>query len=111
MTIPEFAQKIHCLKKQCILGDCYDTHIIFFSMVNPYITEDNDIDIFVDTTKASLGIVKYKLKTLSESYDMTYLKEVYNGMNIDQFNKTFTSSTKLLKNNVLQISICKKDCK
>jgi hypothetical protein len=108
MTIPEFVKKVHCSKKQSFLGDCYDTNMVFYSMINPLLTEDTDITIIMDSSKASLGTVKYKLKSSLSEYDFTYIKTIYESMNIDQFGNTFVTSTKFLKDNSLQITITKK---
>ena len=103
MTIPEFAKVVKSNNKiSAILGDCYDANVVLYEMINPYIRHE-ELRIHIDNTKASLGIIKYKINPISESLDLSEVKERYDDMNIDQFNKSFRSSTKLTKNNTLII--------
>ena len=108
MTIPEFAKVVKSNNKiSAILGDCYDANVILYRMITPYINH-KDLRICIDSSQASIGIIKYRINTSSETLDFSDVKNRYNDMNIDQFNRSFVSNTKVTKNNTLIITLTEK---
>ena len=105
MTIPEFARVVKSNNKiSAILGDCYDANVILYEMIFPYI-DYKEIKIFIDNSQASTGIMKYRISATTENINFSEVKNRYNDMNIDQFNKSFITNTKLTKNNTLIITL------
>ena len=108
MTIPEFAKAVKSNSKiSAILGDCYDANMILYEMIFPYINY-KEIKIFIDDSQASTGITKYRISAISDNINFSEVKERYNDMNIDQFNKSFITNTKITKNNTLIITLKEK---
>jgi len=110
MTIPEFAKAVKSnnnSKISAVLGDCYDANVILYEMISPYLNHE-DLRICIDTTLVSTGIIKYRINSNSETMDFSEVQNRYNDMNIDQFNKSFVSNTKVTKNNTLIITLTEK---
>ena len=108
MTIPEFAKVVKSNNKiSAILGDCYDANVILYEMITPYIKHE-EIKIHIDASQAAIGIIKYRINTTSETLNLSDVRDRYNDMNIDQFNKSFVSNTKITKNNTLIITLTEK---
>ena len=109
MNIPEFAKIVRVSKNNTttILGEHFDTNIIIYNILNIFGISGDKFSIIIDSSKASNGIIRYKIKPLNDNEDLTYIKDYYNNTILSLFGKTFISTTKIL-NDTLIITIYEK---
>ncbi len=109
MNIPEYAKIVKVSKKNTttILGQHFDASILLYEILNIFGISGETHSINIDTSKASSGIIKYKIKPLNDNEDMSYIKNTYNNSILNLFGKTYISTTKIL-NDVLIITMYEK---
>ena len=109
MNIPEFAKIVRVSKNNTttILGEHFDTNIVLYSILNVFGISGDKYSIIIDSSKASNGVIRYKIKPLNDNEDLTYIKDSYNNSILSLFGKTFISTTKIL-NDTLIITIYEK---
>lgn len=109
MNIPEYAKIVKVSKKNTttILGKHFDANILLYEILNIFGISGETHSIIIDTSKASSGIIRYRIKPLNDIQDMTYIKDTYNNSILSLFGKTYISTTKIL-NDVLIISMYEK---
>lgn len=110
MTIPEFASlvKIKGTKDdKYIFGNCFDKCLVFYEILQ-YL-ENQDASITIDTSKASSGICKCKVKNTNIDYQ-EHIKMRFDNMDIDLFNEKYNIKNKInYKAGILTISLLKKE--
>ena len=109
MNIPEYAKMVKVNKKNTttILGEHFDANILLYEILNVYGINGETHSVNIDTSKASSGIIRYRIKPLVDNQDMSCIKDTYNNTILTLFGKTYISTTKIL-NDVLIISMYEK---
>lgn len=108
MNIPEYAKMVRVSKKttSTILGNHFNTNIILHSILNLYDISMEDYDVSIDTSRASYGMIKYRIKPLLNQ-DLSDIQYKYDNQTISLFGKTYISTTKIL-NDTLVITMYEK---
>ncbi|MBR2248468.1 MAG: hypothetical protein IJ880_15880 [Bacilli bacterium] len=111
MNIPEYAKIVRVNKKNTstILGEHFDANILLYEILTIFGISGETHSIALDTSRASNGMIRYRIKPLdtNSSVDMSYIKDNYNNTMISLFGKTYITTTKL-SNDVLIITMYEK---
>lgn len=110
MTIPEFASlvKVKGTKEEnYIFGNCFGQCLVFYKILNNI--SNQDASITIDTSKASSGICKCKIKDTNIDYQ-EHIKMRFDNMDINLFNEKYNIKNKInYKAGILTISLLKQE--
>jgi hypothetical protein len=110
MTIPEFASlvKVKGTKEEnYIFGNCFGQCLVFYKILNNI--SNQDASITIDTSKASSGICKCKIKDTTDNYQ-EHIKMQYDNKELEIFTEKYEVKNKINhKAGILTISLLKKN--